>query len=471
MTSRSIHGFALAPELSLVKPTVDSPGPGPLQLLTDCHRRYGDYVAIEGDSDGPIYLLAHPDAIEHVLANHPDKYSKTENFRSIMFPLVGTGLLTSGGEEWLEQRRLMQPAFDLAQLDSFTQVIASCTWNLMVGWDQLPEGAEIDLHKDLVLLAETVGVELMFGSDQDPAASKLKDQLIETLYVLKHFLHLYAGGDSSSNVESRTRAANEKFNQLVIQLIERRLQGGERECGFQDFLSFVSGANNAAEKPSEQAILDQARTLLIVGHSNVASALTWCFYLLDRHSWAGDRIVHELDALRDSGATSSSDALSDPDTRARVLVTTFAALNSIPYTRLVLDESLRLYPPSWGAIRRLLVDDVINGRELSAGSLVFLSQWVTHRHPDFWERPEEFDPERFTPQRSADRHKFAYFPFGGGPRRCIARNLAQAEMLLVLTSILSNYEISLAADRGTIPIPSLSLMPAGGLPATIRRRS
>lgn len=450
MASRIAGGFTQAKGFIFASPDDKSSKSSTLELLTECHSRYGDYLAVESDSEEPLYLLAHPSAVEHVLSNFQDKYVKPDGFVSKITSLIGAGLLTSDGDEWLKQRRLIQPAFDAAELERMAQIIASCVGHLMAGWDKLLPGHEIDLFRELVLLTETIAVELMFGSDQDNESNELKASLIETLYLLRHFQHEYrmtiVEGDLT---ERRLQAADRKFNKLVLELVDRRKESPTADR--RDFLSFILGGN-CGPIPEEKYILDQARTLLIVGHSNVASAVAWSLYTLSRHQTARERVLAELSAL--SGGSIG-----------------FSTLNSIPYTMLAVDEVLRLYPPTFAVVRQLKEDDVIEERTLPAGSLVMLSQWITHRHPEFWTDPETFDPERFTPERSAGRHKYAYFPFGAGGRRCVARNLALVEVLLTLSAIMSEYEILFLSEQPAKPFPSVVLIPESGFPAIVKRRA
>lgn len=203
---------------------------------------------------------------------------------------------------------------------------------------------------------------------------------------------------------------------------------------------------------SDRQVRDEVFTLLFAGHETTANALTWALYLLSQHPAMEQRLHAEVDAVL-AGQTP-----------------TVEHLGALPYTRMVLEETLRLYPPGATIPRRAIAADVIGGFAIPANSLVFLTPYVTHRHPDFWEQPEVFDPERFTPERMAARHRFAYLPFGGGPHLCIGQHFAMMEAQVALAMIAQRYRLSLVPGQRIEPQVVVTIRPRSGVKMTLRRR-
>jgi cytochrome P450 len=202
---------------------------------------------------------------------------------------------------------------------------------------------------------------------------------------------------------------------------------------------------------NDQQVRDEVMTLLIAGYETVSTALVWTWYLLSQYPEVEHRLHSELDIVL-GGHQPTVEYLAD-----------------LSYTRMVIEEALRLYPPAWIFGRKAIADDEIGGYSIPANSIIVLSPYITHRHPAFWENPEVFDPERFLPKRSADRPHFAYFPFGGGPRMCIGNNFALMEMQLILATVVQRYKLRLVPGHPAKPEAFLSLRPRYGLPMTLHR--
>jgi cytochrome P450 len=240
------------------------------------------------------------------------------------------------------------------------------------------------------------------------------------------------------------------LDEAVYAIVEQRRRDG---TGHHDLLSMLLAARDeeTGEGMSDAQLRDEMVTLIVAGHETVASALTWAWYLLAQHPDAERRLHDELAAVLGVRPPAVQD------------------LPTLPYTRMVVEETLRLYPPAWLITRRALKTDEIGGYGIPAGALVVVSPYLTHRHPSFWENPERFEPERFAPERS-ERPRFAYFPFGGGPRLCIGNNFALMEAQLVLAAVAQRYRLELARNTPVEVVPGVTLRPRGGLPVRLHKR-
>jgi cytochrome P450 len=253
----------------------------------------------------------------------------------------------------------------------------------------------------------------------------------------------------------RLQAGLETLNKVVYGIIaERRKRASHPGMDTGDLLSMLLAARDeeTGEGMSDQQLRDEVMTLLIAGYETTSVALSWTWYLLSQHPNVEQRLHAELD---------------------RVLggqVPTVDSLDKLPYTRMVIQEAMRLYPPAFGLTRRAIAEDEIGSYRIEANSIIFVSQYCTHRHPAFWEEPEVFDPERFTPERSAGRPRFAYFPFGGGPRQCIGNNFAIMEAQLVLATIAQRYYLRLVPGHPVEPQVLVTMRPRYGLPMTLHPR-
>ena len=415
----------------------------PLRLLTEA-RRHGDFVRFRL---GPyrMQLLSHPDYVEHVLQKNPRNYLK-DGYEHIK--IVGNGLLASEGEFWRRQRRIVQPAFHRKRLKDIAQTMAqtaentSGRWRMRVAESQEPLNVDAEMAR---LTLEITG-RTLFSADVTDEAGGVGEAL-QTVLTLGfqrtgRFAPVPLVVPTRGN--RRYRAAVEKLNGVVDGLARQRRESGETR---QDLLSMLLEArdeNGVCMDPRQ--IRDEAMTILTAGYETTARALTWTWYLLDKYPDARAELEEELDHVL-GGRTPG-----------------FEDLESLAYTEMVFKESMRLMPPVWGLSRFVAEDDEVGGYLVPKGSRVVISQYVTHHHPDLWEEPEKFVPERFTLERSTGRPKYAYFPFSGGPRQCIGNNFAMMEAKLILATIAQHYRLHLAPEHPVEPEPSFTLKPRYGMP-------
>jgi cytochrome P450 len=384
----------------------------PLNFFLRLTAEYGDVVRYRTAPD-PAYLINHPDFARHVLVDNNRNYSKATSSNRIVNRVVGEGLLTSEGETWRKQRRMMQPAFHHTRLEQLDGMIVDSARSLLEGWQaRCAAGQPVDIAREMAALTLTITARALFGVDLGED-TRLVGELVNT------GMGRIEKPSDPLVVESLAR-----MNAVVDRIIRRR-KDDFRDGG--DLLSsmILSRDETTGQGMDDEQLRAQVMTLLLAGYETTANALAWTWYLLSQNPAAGTRLRDEVRS-----------ALGDRPPR-------YTDLESLPYTRMVLNESLRLYPPAWTLGRLALGEDEIGGYYIAPGSTLAICIYTLHRHPDFWDDPLSFDPERFTPERSAGRHRFSYMPFGAGPRQCIGSGFGLMEAGLVIAAISQRYELRL----------------------------
>jgi cytochrome P450 len=417
----------------------------PLGFVAALARDYGDVVRL---AMGPVsvYLVHHPDGVKHVLQDNNQNYVKGPVIGRVKV-LIGEGLFTSEGAFWRRQRRLAQPAFHRERIAGFAGTMVHRTAERLAGWDAaVRRGEPIDVAAEMNALALTIVGETLFGRD-------LSGEAVEAGRALRVALETTALRAMSWLVSPiwwptprnrAFRAAVRTLDALVYDLIDSRRRSA---APADDLLGMLVAARDedTGEGMSRLQLRDEVMTFLLAGHETTAVALAWTWYLLARHPEIGEQARAETLAVLGDRAPALDD------------------LPRLPLARMVVEEAMRLYPPVWGVGRQAIAADRIGGYDIPAGALVNLSPWVTHRHPDFWDDPERFDPERFRPGVERTRPRFAYFPFSGGPRLCIGETFALMEAQLVVAMMLQRYRLTLVDPRPVVAETTLTLRPRGGL--------
>lgn len=424
--------------------------------LVALRERYGD-VARVSSFPAPTYLVSHPEGVQHVLRDNAANYRKGTFFRSIA-RLQGQGLLTSEGEDWQAQRRVAQPAFRQSdQAAAYGAVMTEEAWDVADRWrhiarSQRPVNIAAWMHR----LSFRIAGRALLGIE--PAAL---DDLGRQLQGLGRQLKpILASGAATpwavpawfSPRRRRFRNAIDDYHAIAERLINQRRAAGRGSCGREMNLLDLLLAAAAAGGVSDRQLHDQVITFIGAGVETAAQALSWVWYLLACHAAVADRVHAELDAVL-------GNALPEP-----------ADLPRLAYTRLVLDEAVRLYPPAAVIPRQANAADNISGIKIGKNARVLVSPYVTHRHEAFWADPAAFRPERFAPQREVARHRFAYLPFGAGPRACIGQHFALMEMHLALATLAQRYTLHLVPGCAVVAEMTTTLGPRGGLWMTVHER-
>ena len=451
MTEPGTRGRAPGPRGHLLLGSAPEIAKDPLGAYSALAREFGDVVLVRFVR-WPTYLLFHPDDVRHVLQEKHLGYSKDLYTYRVLRLLTGAGLITNDGAAWLRQRRLIQPAFHRQRLAAVGDVAADACGRLLQRWDSAADKQGVlDVHREMTRLGLEVAGRALFQVDLAVEAEETGRLVAELNALLTQLVYAPLPPlivPTPRNL--RFRAARRDLDRTVQDIIaERRARGGDRG----DVLSMLLLARDeeTGEGMDDRQVRDEVVTLLIAGHETTASLLAWACHLVAGHPTVDRQLRAEALALGGGPLPRLAD------------------LPRLGYTRMVLEEALRLYPPAWSFGRKAVGDDEIGGYRVPRGSLVWVSPYVTHRDPRFWSRPEEFDPERFTPERVAAIPRFAYFPFGGGPRLCIGSQFAMVVAQLTLAAVAARFRLRPAGGAPVEPEALLSLRPRGGLPMVVER--
>ena len=417
-------------------------------------RQHGDVVRLTIGPPGlrlELHCVFHPDGVRRVLAGPRGTYSKRNRFYKEIAESFGYGLLTAEGERWERQRRLTQPLFTRGTITTYSELMAEEAALLADRWAR--NGSTVDGNAELVRLTLRVVGRAIFGDDVQEAGEVL-DWAFPVLNrrIFRRGTSPLVAPESWPTPDNRRAArARRAVDEVIDDLAERRrASGANREDLLSRLLTARDPETGQAMEPQE--VRDQALIFLLAGHETTSTALTFTYHLLGRHPDEQERVRAEVDAVLEGRAP------------------TLADLPALECTTMAIKEAMRLYPPAYALGRMLHVDDEIGGYRIPAGSNMAVSQWATHRHPEFWPDPERFDPSRFTPEREADRHPYAYFPFGRGPRSCIGSNFAMLESVIAVAAVLQRYRITSEAETVLLDTHGITLRPAGAVPLRVEPR-
>ncbi len=418
-----------------------------LGFLTRCAREYGDFVAFRL---GPrrLILLSDPDSIDYVLVTAARNFTKHFALRMNSL-LLANGLLTSEGDFWLRQRRLIQPAFQRDRVSAYGGVMVAYTERLLAGWR---DGETRDLHAEMMRLTLEIVAKTLFDADVGDHTSNVGAALEVAMasFVSRLFKMFPLPRWLPTPGNLRLKRAVRRLDAIIYGLIEQRRRDATPRS---DLLSMlVQAQDEDGTRMTSRQVRDEAMTLFLAGHETTAIALSWLWYLLAQHPEVEARLLDELRSVLGGRAP------------------TVADLPRLRYTDMVVTESMRLYPPVYTIGREPIADCEIAGYPVTAGTTLLMSQWVMHRDPRFYEDPLEFRPERWADGLARRLPKYAYFPFGGGPRTCIGNTFAQMEAVLILATMAPRFHFDLVPGHPVEPGPSITLRPRSGIRAVLRRR-
>jgi cytochrome P450 len=398
-----------------------------------------------------VVMVSNPDAIESILVRNAANFRKSRDYAAIR-SFLGNGLLTSEGTFWQSQRQLIQPAFRHENITLYAQIISDSATKMMSGWK---DGEVRDIHHEMSSLTLEVVAKSLFGSTVEHDSRFIGTEIAAVMerFMSQAALSFLLPERMPLPKGPRLLRSLRRLNKVIQSIIsDRRAHPIEGTDLLQTLLAAED--EHGTRMPDEQ-LRDEIMTLFMAGHETTANALCWTWYLLAQNPSAQQKLHEELDSV----------LLGTPPT--------LADLPRLPYTEMAVKESMRLYPPAWGIGRQAIEDFEINGYRIPAGTNVFIMQWLTHRDERFFPEPERFEPERWRddPIRRGMLPRFAYFPFGGGPRVCIGAGFAMMEATLLLAMIAQRYSLSLKADTKVTPFFSITLRPKNGLAMQLRRRN
>jgi len=387
-----------------------------LERMIELFARHGDtYRVYVPTRRSYTYAVHHPDDVKRVLVSNYRNYTKGSGIDRIKL-LLGKGIMTSEGERWKRQRALMQPCFHRRVITQFAEVIAHANDRFIARWEApAARGELVNVTEEMSDLTLEIVMRSLIGRDLERVTQELGANPFEVV-----------AKDSARNLQFVYKFRS--LAKLVLELITRRRAQPEEHF---DYLAMLM---NARDKETDRGmsdgeLIDEIMTLIVAGHETTASGLNWTWYLLSQHPRVEARLHAEIDAAAEFAAPTLND------------------MDALVYTRSVIDEALRLYPPGWLLSRRTIEADVLGGYPVPAGTNVLLPLYLLHRHPRFWRNPEEFDPERFAPEHEAERPRFAYMPFAAGPRHCIGETFALYEMLVHLYKVARRYRLKYVPDK------------------------
>ena len=430
------------------------PGADWLANFERAARNFGDVVYFQF-LHVPMTLLVHPDVIESVLLTNPANFYKSRDYRALA-KVLGNGLLTSEGDVWRAQRKMLQPAFRRENILSYAPVMSACAQSMLARWS---DGETRDLHQEMMALTLDIVGKALFGADVLGSASRVGVAL-ET--AMKQFQRV--AGWAFLLPESvpvpgtwRMNRATRQLDEVIYGIIHQRRANAQSSRGgnSHDLLGSLLEIRDDDGRPlSDLQLRDNLMTLFLAGHETTAIALSWTWYLLAKNPDTERKLHAELDEVLDGRALAAED------------------LPLLPYTEMVIKESMRLYPPAWGIGRQSRTDFEAGGYDLPARTNIFMLQWVTQRDPRWYSDAAQFVPERWAedPVRTGKIPRFAYFPFGGGPRVCIGAGLAMMEATLMLATIAQRYKFALVPDHPVEMFPSVTLRPRHGIKAVLHQR-
>lgn len=422
----------------------------PLRYVIEVSQKHGDIVALNlGPSK--VVLVAQPDAIEHVLQRNYRNYQKSPFYQKLR-PVLGDGLVMAEGDDWRRQRQLIQPAFHKDRLRELDDIIVSATSGLLEEWSRAEaKNTPVDVFDSMMALSLEVMIRAFFGVNAD----HVKQTVMECVAVMLDdserrvwsLFDLPMSVPTPNNV--RLRRAIERLDSVVLEIVDQHRHNPDQDPNLLS-LMIDAVADEETEWFGIGQLLDEVKTMLIVGHETTGTAMAWTFYLLSQHPDVWRRMQEEIAMTLGPRTPTAADA---------------AGLN---FTRMVIQESLRLYPPAWTMSRVALEDDCIGGYAIPAGTNLMLSPYVVQRNAKYWPNPEGFDPSRFENFDTGKQPANTYFPFGGGPRRCIGEHFAVMEMSLVLAMITQRFRLDLVPGQNIQPVPKISLRPSQAVQMSIQ---
>ncbi len=426
---------------------------GMFPLLRDHWVRHGDAFKIKVGGKHMAAFI-HPDAVETILVSKRQHFFKGGSYDEIRH-LVGDGVLTVEGDKWKQQRRTIQPCMNRSFLKGFAEPMVQASVDLVDEWAEAGESS-MDIYPQMLHLALRILGQTLFGIDlRDSADVSTRAFTVTLETVSQRGNTIYAPPLSwPTRANRRFRKALGELDEIVYAMIRGRAEAMERgEACPTDLISMLLEARDENGEPMDHRLArDEIITMFLAGHETTALALTWTWYLLAMHPEVEQRLHEELEQVLGGR---------EP---------TFDDLPALKYTKCILQESMRVCPPVWSGARDVVEDTDIQGYAVRKGELAIYVPYLTHRHPEFWSRPEAFMPERFEPDQAKGRHKFAYLPFSAGPRACVGNHFTMIEAQLAIAVIAQRYRFDLRPGHVVEPEYQITTRPRFGMQMLVHRR-
>jgi len=399
-----------------------------------------------------IVIVYHPEYIKYVLQDNNRNYVKSFGYE-VLKMLLGNGLLTSEGDFWMQQRRLIQPAFHREKLMSLTKRMTDCVDDLIAELDKKSGKGPVNMQKEMMAFALDIVARSLFSSDVKSFIDEVGENMdIANESAIDRIRNPFRPPQwmpVPSNI--REKRAIAKLDAIVLRIIEQRRQSTESHA---DLLGMMMAAQDeqTGERMSDRQLRDEVMTLFLAGHETTALALTWLCYCLYNNPAVEEKLLSEATQILNGRTPEFSD------------------MPRLDYTRQVIEETMRLYPPAWMVGRKALADDSIGGFLIPKGYSILMPAFYVHRDPQLWNAPEQFLPERFEKEQVKKRDRFAYFPFGGGQRLCVGNSFAMLEMQLAVSMLIQKFHFRLVDGFTPALDPLITLRPKGGMMMQVERR-
>jgi cytochrome P450 len=437
------------PSGSLILGSADEFKGDPLNFLTRCKREFGGYVPFRA-GPFPFVLISEPDLIHEVLVSKSQNFIKDLAIRN-NHDFFGNGLLSSEGDYWRRQRKLASPSFSPSRLEQYTTSMLDIVRERLSKWT---DGQTVEIQSEMMYWTFAIAVRTLFDADLS-AEGELGEALTEAQHYLSErldnlvLLMLPEWVPFPANV--RLHEAIKKIDGFIYRMIEER-RGFT--TGRKDLLStLLDVRDDDGTGMTDQQIRDEVFTLFFAGHETTAVTMSWVLHLLSEHPRVEQRLLDELTTVLGDREPTPADAM------------------KLEYTYQVIREAMRIRPPVWMIGREPAADCEIGGYPVEKGTAILMSQWVNHHDEKYFENPEQFSPERWTNEFTSRLPKFAYYPFGGGPRICIGNNFALLETILLLASILRSFHLESVPGQQIEMVPAVTLRPRNGIKMTLKKRS
>jgi len=421
----------------------------PLSFLQRLTHQYGDFATFRMGGQH-MFLANHPDYIREVLVTRNSNYVKGRALQRAK-RLLGQGLLTSEGELHRRQRLLVQPAFHRQRIASYGRVMVDHADRASSRWK---DGDTFDMGHEMTRLTLGIVAKTLFDAEVDTEADDIGEAMTCIMQMFNLLMYPFAELIEKLPLPQvrRYERMRARLDSVIYRIIDERRRSGEDRGDLLSILLLAQDEEDGCGGMSDTQVRDESLTLFLAGHETTANTLTWTWFLLSQHPEVERKLHEELDE------------------KLRGRLPSFEDVPQLLYTEKVVAESIRLYPPAWAIGRRSLVDQSIGNYAVPANAIVLLSPFVTHRDARFFPDPSRFDPERWTPEAKDARSPYSYFPFGGGPRRCVGESFAWAEAILVLATMASRWRARLVAGQRIEPKALITLRPKHGIRMTIRKR-